>query len=91
MHYKYDYIFIDCPPVEIVADASIVNKFCDMTVFVIRSGLLDRGALPDIEKYYVEKRYGNMVVIFNGTTPQVSGYGYHKYGYSYGYGYGNKH
>jgi capsular exopolysaccharide synthesis family protein len=91
MHDKYDYIFIDCPPVEIVADASIVNKFCDMTVFVIRSGLLDRGALPDIEKYYVEKRYGNMVVIFNGTTPQVSGYGYHKYGYSYGYGYGNKH
>lgn len=88
MHDQYDYIFIDCPPVEIVADASIINKFCDMTVFVIRSGLLDRSALTDIEKYYTEKRYCNMVIIFNGTTPETNGYGYHKYGYSYGYGYG---
>lgn len=81
----YDYIFIDCPPVEIVADASIINKFCDMTIYVIRAGFLDRAQLPDIEKYYVEKRYRNLNLIFNGVSSNSGGYG-HKYGYSYGYG-----
>lgn len=94
LHPNYDYIFIDCPPVEIVADASIINKFCDMTVFVIRSGMLDKHALPDIQQYYDDKRYKNLVVILNGTEHESNGYGYgyHKYGYSYsyGYGYGNK-
>ena len=32
---EYDYIFIDCPPVEIVADASIINKYSDLTLFII--------------------------------------------------------
>lgn len=29
---EYDYIFIDCPPVDIVADAGIVSKYADMTL-----------------------------------------------------------
>ena len=45
----YDYIFIDCPPVEIVADASIINKMVDQTLFIVRAGLLDRSMLPEIE------------------------------------------
>lgn len=36
-----DYIFIDCPPVEIVADAAIINKLVDMTLFIVRAGLLE--------------------------------------------------
>jgi tyrosine-protein kinase Etk/Wzc len=85
---RYDFIFIDCPPLEIVADASIINKFCDMTVFVVRAGLFDRSMMPDVEKYYTEHRYKNMTLILNGTTTESNGYGYHKYGYSYGYSYG---
>ncbi|MDO4510836.1 MAG: polysaccharide biosynthesis tyrosine autokinase [Bacteroidales bacterium] len=84
---KYDYIFIDCPPLEIVADASILNNLIDMTVFVIRSGHLDKSILPNIEKFYVEKRYKNMVLILNGIDTSSSTYGYN-YGYGYGYGYG---
>ena len=47
---EYDYIFIDCPPVEIVADAAIINKLVDMTLFIVRAGLLDRSLLPEKEK-----------------------------------------
>ena len=32
----YDLILIDCPPAEIVADASIITAVVDMTLFVLR-------------------------------------------------------
>jgi len=85
----YDYIFLDCPPVEIVADASIINRYVDRTLFVIRAGLLDRDALPDIEKWYDENRFNGLSVILNGTDDGFSHYGYHRYGSRYGYNYGN--
>ena len=81
---NYDYIFIDCPPVEIVADASIINKYSDLTLFIIRAGLLDRNLLVDVEKFHTERKYGNMSLILNGTDGGGNRYGY-KYGYHYGY------
>lgn len=84
---QYDYIFIDCPPVEIVADTSIINKYADQTLFVIRAELLERTMLPEIEKFYQTDKYKNMVLLLNGTTDAYT-YGYHKYGYRYGYHYG---
>lgn len=84
---EFDYIFIDCPPVEVVADSSIITKLVDMTVFVVRAGLLQRSMLPEIEKFYTEKKYKNMALILNGTDGGSGRYGY-KYGYKYGYNYG---
>lgn len=86
---NYDYVFVDCPPVEIVADAAIIGRYADMTIFVVRAHLLDRGFLPDVEQWYEDKKYKNLSVILNGTTDAFSHYGYHKYGYRYGYHYGN--
>lgn len=83
---KYDCIFLDCPPVEIVTDADIINEYADTTLFIIRAGLLDRSALPEIDEFYINKKYRNMCIILNGTD-SGSHYGY-KYGYKYGYGYG---
>ena len=85
---EYDLIFIDCPPVEIVADASVIAKFADMTVFVIRAGLMEREMLPVVEGYYNDKKFHNMSMLLNGTTAAGSRYGYHRYGYHYGYAYG---
>lgn len=85
---EFDLIFLDCPPVEIVADASVVAKWADMTVFVIRAGLMERELLPVIEGYYKDKKFNNMSIILNGTTAAGSRYGYHRYGYHYGYAYG---
>lgn len=81
---QYDYIFIDCPPVEIVADASIINKWVDQTIFVVRAGLLDQAMLTEVERYYTEKRYKNLSLLLNGTDSGSGRYGY-KYGYKYGY------
>lgn len=87
----YDYIFVDCPPVEIVADATIISHEADVTIFVVRAGLLERAMLPELQKSYDEKKYHNMAMLLNGTDAEHH-YGYHRYGYGYGrYGYGKSH
>lgn len=88
---EYDYIFIDCPPVDIVADAQIIEKWADRTIFVVRSGLLDRSMLYELENMYTGKRFKNLSMILNGTESTGGRYGY-RYGYHYGYAsyYGSK-
>ena len=38
---RYDMIFLDCPPVEIVADASVIAQYANLTVFVVRANLME--------------------------------------------------
>jgi len=90
----YDYIIIDCPPVEIVADTQIIERCCDRTLFVVRAGLLERAMLPELESLYQEGKLKNLAMILNGSSSaNTSRYGY-KYGYhagSHGYYYGADH
>ena len=81
---EYDYILIDCPPVDIVADTQIIEEYADRTLFVVRTGLLARNMLDELETIHNEKRLKNIAIILNGT---YSHGGYYKYGYRYGYRY----
>lgn len=81
---RYDYIIIDSTPAMAVADAMIIDRLVDLTVYVIRQGNLDRRQLPDIEQLYVDKKFHDMSIVLNGVTQRKSSYGY---GYGYGYGY----
>lgn len=88
---RFDYVIIDCPPIEVVADAQIIDKFADRTFFVIRAGLFDRSMLSELDRLYEEKKYRNMSFILNGSRNDQGCYGYshtYRYGYGYGYGYG---
>ena len=91
MRGHYDYILIDCPPIDIVADTQIIEKLADRTVFVVRAGLLERDMLSELQRMYDEKRFKNMALLLNGTEGGGNRYGY-RYGYKYGYkyGYGSK-
>ncbi|MBP1617313.1 MAG: tyrosine-protein kinase ptk [Bacteroidetes bacterium] len=83
----YDYIIVDNVPLGVVADSSIINRITDVTIFVVRSGKLDRRQLPEIERIYQERRLSNMAILFNGVQKTAFNYGY---GYGYGeYGYDN--
>lgn len=84
---QYDYIFIDCTPIEMVADTQIIEQLADRTLFVVRTGLLERSMLPELQRIYDEKKYKNMALILNGTVGSGGHYGY-RYGYRYGYHYG---
>lgn len=35
---EYDYIILDCPPIDIVTDTSIIKDYADANLFVIRVG-----------------------------------------------------
>ena len=87
MRREYDYVFIDCPPIELVADASIITELVDMTVFVMRANQMQKDVLPEIEALYKSGKYKHMTLILNCVDIQYKKYGYGKS--SYGYGYGN--
>lgn len=93
---KYDYVILDNVPSNMIADAVIVNRVADLTIYVIRAGKMDRRQLPEVEKLYKQRKFRNMAVLLNGVAYKRSGYGYYKYGYygrygyNYGYGYGEK-
>lgn len=84
----YDYVFLDCPPAEIVADASIINKMADKTIYIIRAGLFERSMIPEVENFYTTNKYHDLVLLLNGTEGASGKYG-SRYGYHYGYHYGS--
>ncbi|MFR9564062.1 MAG: polysaccharide biosynthesis tyrosine autokinase [Rikenellaceae bacterium] len=88
MKSKYDYIFLDCPPVEIVPDAMIVEKLCDSTIFIVRAGLMDKRQISDLAELYESKRLKSMSILLNAVDYRAGNrYGYGRYGYGrYGYG-----
>lgn len=85
---QYDVILVDCPPVDVVADANIIAHVVDITIFIVRAGLMDRKALRDIDQLAKEGTYKRMALMLNGTRYVSTRYGNYRYGYSYGYGYG---
>ncbi len=80
---EYKFILIDCPPIDIVADTHIIEKFADRTIFLVRAGIMEREMVADLEDMYRENKLKNMSVILNGVD--TAG---HKYGYRYSYRYG---
>ncbi|MBR5373971.1 MAG: polysaccharide biosynthesis tyrosine autokinase [Paludibacteraceae bacterium] len=80
MRGKYDYILIDCPPIDIVADTQIIETCIDRTLFIVRAGLLERSMLDELTNIYNEQRFKNMSLILNGTSMEKG-----KFSYRYGY------
>lgn len=77
---KYDYIVLDCPPYDLVADTVILSRVADMTIFVIRAGLFAKSMVPELEKIYQAGKLPRMSIILNGIDPRKSYYA-DRYGY----------
>lgn len=86
---EFDYVFLDCPPIDIVADSSIITDYVDMSVFVMRAGKMDKKVLTTIQDLYEDNRYSHMALLLNSVELQYKKYGYGKSGYGYGYGNAN--
>ena len=65
---NYDYIILNCPPVEMIADTSIIAPLADLTLFVVRVRMFDKKMLPSVQNFYDTKKYGSMVLLLNATV-----------------------
>lgn len=86
----YDYVIIDTVPFGVIADASLINRFADVTLYIVRDGMIERDYLNDIERMCEENKFKNLVFLINDININNKRYGYggYSYGYSsYGYGY----
>ena len=85
----YDFIIIDCPPTEALADTGLIERNADRTLFVIRAGMFDRKKVEDLEIDSINGKYKNLGIILNGTKRKDrygQGYRYaNRNGYQYGF------
>lgn len=91
---RYDYVILDNVPAQVVADASIVSRVAELTLYVIRDGMLDRRYLPELERLHKEGKFNHLCIVLNDSRIERKKYGYgygYGYGYSYGYGYGDSY
>ena len=77
---RYDHIIVDNVPALAVADALIVDRLADLTIYVIRCGNLKLDQLAEIEELNKTKKIHNMCVVFNGASATK-----HSYSYKYNY------
>ena len=88
---RYDAIIVDCPPIDVVADTNIVKRHADVSLFVVRVGLMNRYLLKEVDKLYLDKTYPHMALLLNGSPSTSTRYNRYSFGYVYGYGYGEAH
>ncbi|MDO5759652.1 MAG: polysaccharide biosynthesis tyrosine autokinase [Bacteroidota bacterium] len=96
---RYDYIVLDTPPVNLIADAQTLAKQVDVVLYMVRLGQTSasilRNSLVEMEQRSNVKV--NFILNYVETLMQKYGYGkvyaYGNYGYGgkYGYGYGGKY
>lgn len=63
---QYDYILLDAPSVNGVADTLLINKVINFTLFVLRAGQFDCEGLPRLVQVYNEHKYSNLALVLNG-------------------------
>ncbi|SMO36487.1 GumC family protein [Solitalea koreensis] len=79
---KFDYVIIDSPPIGLVADALLIEKFVDATIYVVRYGHTQLPQLKMIADFHEAGKFKNMSIVFNGVDFEQSyGYGYTNTGY----------
>ena len=76
---NYDYVFLDCTPLDVVTDATIAGKYADLAIFIIREGYTNRRKLREIEKIHQKGQFKKMATILNGSKLEVTFSKHHTY------------
>ena len=88
---SFDMVIVDTPPVGIVTDALLINKYSDATIFVVRQNYSKKEVLNLVDELYHKHTMSSLGILVNDLK-QTKGYGsgYH-FGYGYGYGYASQY
>lgn len=89
---QYDYVIVDTAPTLLVADSTIITKYADVTLYLIKANYTEKQILPFINNLKQQNKIQNTSIIFNNVGQNIGygkGYSYaYQYNYGYGYGYG---
>ena len=75
---KYDYIILDTPPVNAVADSKILSTKVDGTILVVKYGYTKKDAVIEAAKGLRAVNANIIGTVFNGEESQRGKY-YHYY------------
>lgn len=87
---RYDFIFLDTVPFTVIADASIVQRVADLTIYVVRDNMVEKNYIAELDRMYRNNRFKNLALLLTDVKIDSHRYNYgngHGYGYNYGYGY----
>ncbi|OED48299.1 hypothetical protein ACH42_02415 [Endozoicomonas sp. (ex Bugula neritina AB1)] len=81
---RYDYIVIDCPPVQSVSDALMVSRLCDGLVYVVEASKVQLGAIQNTVGRLLQAQAPLTGVVINKINPnKKDAYGYSQSYYDY--------
>ena len=83
---NFDHVVVDCPPVLGLADAPLIARATEGTVFVVESGRTRSTQARQALERLVRVRAHMIGAVLTKLDSRSSGYGY---GYGYNYSYGN--
>ena len=78
---RYDYVVIDCPPVQSVSDALMISRLCDGLIYVVEAGRVQIGAIQNTVGRLLQAQAPLTGVVLNKINPNKKD----AYGYSQGY------
>jgi capsular exopolysaccharide synthesis family protein len=82
---RYDYIFIDTPPVGLVSDTIHLMKFADSNIIIFKENHAKSSYVDAIHNIIEKSNIKNVGIVLNQSKSKNKSNGY---GYGYGYGYG---
>ena len=77
---QFDMVIIDSPPVGLVTDSLLLNKYVKASLYVTRFGTTKKNSLKLVDQLYKANKLTNPAIVFNGAR--------NEWGTGYGYGYG---
>lgn len=82
---QFDYVIIDSPPLGSVADAKLLGKYSDYSLYLVRHNYTPTTYLDLIKEVSEKAQIPQPYLVFNAVNKdKIKSYGY---GYGYGYGY----
>jgi tyrosine-protein kinase Etk/Wzc len=84
---QFDYVIIDAPPIGLVTDAQLLNKYASLSLYLVRQKYTYKNQISIVEDLCANNKMKTMGIVVNDIKQSKGyGYGYGSYGYGYGYG-----